>query len=394
MRRSMLAVVLALATVASPTALADHTEEDQLRCDGGFCQDHEDHVLDCTAGTCTGGGGFPTIVAPSYAEDNPRLSSDDRVLGTEIGGEARAYPIEVLRWFETVEDEIGGEPVLVTYCPLCAAGVVFERRIDNETLTLYNSGEIWHNDLVLYEQETKSRFSQVLGEGIKGPMHGETLPLLPSTITTWRTWQEGHPDTLVLEHPVDEDGTPLADYDADPYASYRHTTDTPQPRPIDNRTDLHPKTNVAGVEIAGEAFAFPAPVVRDLGPVEVDVGGTEVVAAWLDGGVHVYATEGRDFQAGPTNRTLVDADGGRWWVANGTGPGGKHLERVTGQTLFWFAWLDANPGTDVLTREGETVQADPTGRTSVSPLGVPGPSAALVVALLAGLAASRRLRAP
>ena len=52
----------------------------------------------------------------------------DRVVGVRMGGEARAYPLRLLRWHEVVNDTVGNQPLLVTYCPLADSVVVFDRR--------------------------------------------------------------------------------------------------------------------------------------------------------------------------------------------------------------------------------------------------------------------------
>ncbi|MDZ7701597.1 MAG: DUF3179 domain-containing (seleno)protein [Halobacteriales archaeon] len=84
--------------------------------------------------------GIPAITEPAFAADwsgvelqakdlfgnektiRPRLDDDERVIGVERGGEARAYPLRLLNWHELVNDTLGG-PLLVSYCPLCRSGL-------------------------------------------------------------------------------------------------------------------------------------------------------------------------------------------------------------------------------------------------------------------------------
>lgn len=388
MRWRVIGLALALAAVALlPSAGADHTQRSPLRCDGGFCSDGEHHVLECSDGTCTGDArAFPTIVEPSY-DDGAWLNEEDLVLATTIGEVPRAYPIRVMNYFETVEETLGGEPVIVTYCPLCASGIVFSRELENRTLTLYNSGEIWNNDLVMYDLDTRSRWSQVGGEAIRGPLHGRTLELLPARIVEWGAWKDEHPDTRVLARPVDEEGNALAPYDRDPYASYRYSEDTPQGHSA-HGTGLHPKTRVVGVADGDDALAFPVPVMRDIGVHQAQVGDLSVVAGYAGKGVHVYDAGDRAFRPGPTNGTMVDDAGTVWRIASGTREDGRHLDPVPSQSLFWFAWLTFHPETEVLNETGEQ-DAPPEG----SSRGVPLPGVAVLVAT-AGLVAmvSRRRR--
>lgn len=350
-------LVLALLLVPAAPAVADHTDRAPTRCDGGFCSDGEHHVLDCGPGHCTGDHrGFPTLVNPSYG-DGSDLADDDVVLGVDLENETKAYPIRVLNWFEVVEERFGDEPVVVTYCPLCGSGIVWSREIRGRTFELYNTGAIWQNDLVMYDTETESWWTQVGGEAIDGPLHGWTLDLLPSTITTWEAWRQAHPETEVLEPPRGADGENLAPYDRDPYASYKTSEGTPQERHVADRSGLHPKVRVVGVEQGDEAFAFPVPVMREQRILETEIGGMSLVAAFAGDGVHVYQRDGYSFEPGP-NGTMVDDDGTRWDIVSGTSEDGRSLTPVAAQGLFWFAWLEFHPSTGVLTESQEVIEPD------------------------------------
>jgi len=73
--------------------------------------------------------GIPSIDNPVFAEisDSQFMSDSDTVLGLEINGDAKAYPIFILVWHEIINDRVGGTPVAITYCPLCYTNQVFER---------------------------------------------------------------------------------------------------------------------------------------------------------------------------------------------------------------------------------------------------------------------------
>ena len=61
---------------------------------------------------------FSVIEDPQYltVEQAGDLMSDDEVvLGLELGGESRAYSINHLDDHDMVRDEIGGQPILVTW---------------------------------------------------------------------------------------------------------------------------------------------------------------------------------------------------------------------------------------------------------------------------------------
>jgi len=128
----------------------------------------------------------------------PWLEDDDLVLGYESGDEAFAYPINILNFHEMVNDVIGGDPVLITYCPLCVSGVVFSRAVDGQTLTFGNTSALYQSDLVMYDHQTGTYWFQVAGEAVVGTMTGSHLDSLPSATMPWGRWKSLHPDTLLL----------------------------------------------------------------------------------------------------------------------------------------------------------------------------------------------------
>lgn len=75
--------------------------------------------------------GIPAIDAPRFQRTGDVRWVDDaeQVLVVEVAGQPRAYPVQVLTQHEIVNDTIGGVPVAVTYCPLGASGIAFDRRV-------------------------------------------------------------------------------------------------------------------------------------------------------------------------------------------------------------------------------------------------------------------------
>ena len=61
--------------------------------------------------------GIPAILDPKFATtaEVDFLRDSDVVIGVEIGGEARAYPIRILNWHEIVNDTVSGKPIAVTF---------------------------------------------------------------------------------------------------------------------------------------------------------------------------------------------------------------------------------------------------------------------------------------
>ena len=144
------------------------------------------------------------------------LSDREPVIGLAINGEAKAYPLRVLTWHEIANDEIGGLPVAVTYCPLCNAAIVFDRRVEGRVLEFGVSGKLRHSDMVMYDRQTESWWQQFQGEAIVGALVGKQLTFVPSRLESWERFKARHPDGQVLQ----PDLPGLRPYGANPYVGY------------------------------------------------------------------------------------------------------------------------------------------------------------------------------
>src|SRR6516225_7815721 len=109
-------------------------------------------------------GGIPAIDAPRFERladgkatgSSAALGDTEPVIALSIGDDARAYPLRVLIWHEIANDAVGGTPVVVTYCPLCNAALVFERVVDGRVLDFGTTGKLRNSDLVMYDRQTES----------------------------------------------------------------------------------------------------------------------------------------------------------------------------------------------------------------------------------------------
>ena len=127
------------------------------------------------------------IYEPTYEDAETAgawLDGRDRVIGVEFDGTAYAYPIKTLSFREIVNEVFGERPVAITFCPLCASGVVFDRRVDGRTLLFGNTSALFNFDMVMYDHQTGSYWHQQSGEAIVGELAGKAMEPLPSLVTT------------------------------------------------------------------------------------------------------------------------------------------------------------------------------------------------------------------
>jgi hypothetical protein len=259
--------------------------------------------------------GIPSIDRPKFmaASDADFLADTDRVLGLARDGQAKAYPIAIMNWHEIVNDRVAEESIAVTYCPLCGTGVAFVAGADARRRSFGVSGLLYNSDVLLYDRETESLWSQLRMQAVAGPLKGERLTAVPLTHTSWRAWRLEHPDTLVLST---ETGFGR-NYARDPYAGYAQKSDLYFP--VKNRSRLyHPKERVLGLEIDGRFKAYPF--------AELSRAGVEAIT---------------DDFAGRRLSVIFDpaAESARAFDEEGT--------ELAAVTAFWFAWYAFHPATEI-----------------------------------------------
>jgi len=255
--------------------------------------------------------GIPSIDNPKFvpAADVDYLRDGDLVIGLVRNGTTRAYPLRILIRHEIVNDVIDGQPVAVTYCPLCGTSMVFDARVDGQKRTFGVSGLLYNSDVLMYDRETESLWSQIAMKAISGPEVGNELTWLPSEQMTWKAWLQKHPTSEVLSL----DTGHRRDYAADAYASYFASEQTMFPAPY-SRRELPRKNWVLGLLINGEAKAYPVRQLPDGEPIADEVGGEQVEILWDAAARHAQVVK----------------------------PNGESIPSVL---AFWFAWQAFYPET-------------------------------------------------
>lgn len=131
-----------------------------------------------------------------------KLDDREPVMVLEWPGEvARAWPIRYLIWHEIVNDTVGALPVAVTFCPLCNAGIIFDRRVGGQVLSFGVTGKLRASDLIMYDRQSESWWQQATGEGIVGAMTGRRLTQLAGWMEDWAGFRSRNPQGLVMAEP-------------------------------------------------------------------------------------------------------------------------------------------------------------------------------------------------
>ncbi len=262
--------------------------------------------------------GIPPIDQPKFVsvqEASKQLSDAEPGLALEIDNVSRFYPFQILVWHEIVNDSINGKRVLVTYCPLCLSGIVFDPAVKGERVEFGTSGKLWNSNLVMYDRKTNSLWSQILGEAIVGEMTGTKLAVLSSDQVRFGEWKRLHPNGQVLSR--DTGATRF--YGQDPYGNYYTTPGTFFPVGKEDGR-LGEKEFVLGIVINGKAKAYWPPAIKKARTVEDNFEGKTIVA-----------------------RYEKEIDAVRLFEKKPDGT----LERINPFSAFWFSWAAAHPDTEL-----------------------------------------------
>lgn len=222
--------------------------------------------------------GIPSIDKPKFLppESVDYLGEEDLVISVRVGGTVRAYPLRILVWHEIVNDEIAGRPIAVTYCPLCGTAMVFERKFGDQTVTFGVSGLLYQSDVLMYDRQTESLWSQLAMKAVSGRMVKTPLKLIASEHMTWSEWRRLHPQGEVLS----KDTGFVRTYDQMPYGGYEQSDSTMFPVPS-TRKELSRKTWVLGIIIGNQAKAYQLEQLPEKLQVK-DKLGSEVVLITYD----------------------------------------------------------------------------------------------------------------
>jgi hypothetical protein len=256
---------------------------------------------------------YPAFVS---AGDAAFLKDKDRVLGLELNGVARAYPIRILNYHEIVNDVFGDHAVVVTFCPLCNSGIAFDATVDRVRLEFGVSGLLYNSDVLLYDRQTGSLWSQIEKMAISGDMKGTALTAFPLRHTTWRDWVARYPHTEVLS---DETGY-RRNYKVNPYPDYSRNSALYFPVAEEN-SRYRRKSLVLGLEIDGHFKAYPFS--------ELSKSPREFMDEFQG---HTFEVQYDDKN---NTASIVGENGDEWPIL----------------ISFWFAWYAFHPNTEIFTAE-------------------------------------------
>lgn len=263
--------------------------------------------------------GIPAIDRPKFisAGEATFLNPEDRVLGVFHNSIARAYPVLVLNYHEIVNDRFGNDAIVVSFCPLCGTGMVFSASVKGVNRQFGVSGLLYNSDMLLYDRESESLWSQIMMQAISGPLKGTTLEPLAVANTSWADWRSRHPDTQVLSR----DTGYARNYSTSPYPGYEQSETVMFP--VSHfASQYHPKELVIGLQVGKEYKAYPFSELAKTGKTKI----TDTFASQQL--TILFSTRHR-------TGTVMDANN----------------NEIPAVISYWFAWMAFHPDSAVYSRD-------------------------------------------
>lgn len=318
--------------------------------------------------------GIPPIDSPKFRERTKAMEfyfEHEPVIAIEKNGSAKAYPLSVLMYHEIVNDNLGELPILVTYCPLCNAGIVFDRRLTFEGKTYLLdfgvSGMLRKSDLVMWDRQTESWWQQLMGEALVGKLAGAELTFINSQIISVSEFFEAYPEGLILSTETGH----LREYGTNPYTGY----DDPgirQPRLFEETVDarLPAMERVIDININGKYKIYPLSIVSDRQVINDSFQGEPIVIFYTEKTVSVLdenniassknVGSATAFDPRVDNKTLTfikvenkfkDTNTGSTWTITGKCTEGyfknRKLRTLRHGNHFAFAWFAFYPDSEI-----------------------------------------------
>ncbi len=303
-------------------------------------------------------------VIPYISLDNPTFTSADNafvkdgdfVMGISFKGASRAYPITMLAWHHIVNNEINGNPMGMTYCPICNTAIAFESEVEG-TVLQFDVATNYRANLVMVDRQTGSWWQQLTGKAIQGELSGTALKLIPVDLMTWGAWKELYPDTLVLSEETGFDH----DYDVLPsgvsYTDWQKSDRIFHPLMKITDTRFRARETVLGVQVGDVFKAYPFSNLGELAVLNDEING-EPVLILFDSKSQIASALSRRVgenilkfeQTAEGGEVMIrDENTGSVWDLEGRaitdGMDGTKLEKLKYHNAFWFAWADFHPDT-------------------------------------------------
>ena len=269
------------------------------------------------------------------------------IIGVVNNGIAKAYPVIYLGYHHKVQDNVGNQPVLVTYCTMCRTGRVYNP-IVNGTRQTFRLVGARHYNAIIEDAGTKTWWYQATGAAAAGKLKGTHLQELPYEQSTLGAWLSKHPGSLILQPDKDH----LADYSD--LKNYDRVQAVDKDSTLKNKDTLIRKSWVIGVIVNGQAKAYDWRQLSKKRLLNDHVNRTSLLVAMENDSLTYHAfnstVNGKalHFKLDTSGR-LTDQETASVWDWDGLATAGamkgSHLNKVQGYQEYWHSWRTFHPQT-------------------------------------------------
>lgn len=265
-----------------------------------------------------------------------KVDTSRLIVGIDINGQARAFPIQFIGYHHQVRDTVDGQPIMVSYCTVCRTGRVFRPVVDGRTESFRLVG-MDHFNAMFEDSTTGSWWRQANGEAIAGPAKGKALTEIPSRQVKLSQWLALHPNSLIMQG------------DSSLRSNYSDSTgfETGKSRKPLTGTDTaswHDKSWVVGITVNGQSKAYDWNRLRRESVVNDVLGGKPIVLALASDKASFFAFARPSATTSFTVRNDSLVTGGTAYAFSGQGATGA-LEPVYASQEFWHSWRTFQPAT-------------------------------------------------
>ena len=269
----------------------------------------------------------------------------------------KLYSHNVLDWHEIINDETAGKALAIVYCPLTGTGIGWDRTVNGQTTSFGVSGLLFNTNIIPYDRQTGSNWSQQRMQCVNGERSGERPVTTNLLELRFGEAKALFPDALVTS---DQTGS-NRNYEAYPYGDYR-TNNANIIFPIDTPDDRLPnKERVLGL-IDGEtarAYRFGSFAEEGWSMITDEFAGRELVVIGSRSPELMTVFDRQlpdgtllDFTLTATTGTevLTDQEGNVWNLLGRAVSGprtGQQLSAPTAMLGDWFGWGTFYPGLTV-----------------------------------------------
>lgn len=241
-------------------------------------------------------GSFTVLNYPKFVGSEEGLKiffSKEPVISVEIDGQAKAYPLNMLSVHEIANDTLAEIPILSTFCPLCNAGIVYDRRLKYKgkdfLLQFEVSGMLRKSDMVMADKQTESWWQQLEGKAIVGTLQGAELSVIPSLVISVEEFFKRYPNGKILSK-----STGIEDAEEYYGKNFYKNYDNPEGKPYDrffSPDQIDPRLpameRIVDIRNAGEFKVYPFSAVEKSGVINDKFNGKNVVLFYQPGTISV-----------------------------------------------------------------------------------------------------------